>query len=91
MPDKVKEAEREAKDALGIPRGKGKRVPTERQKEFEDKVAAILKVCPFFCAGLLSRVRLTGFYVYRRTVTLRATSVLGKKAPATTRVERGKR
>lgn len=55
MPDKVKEAEREAKDALGIPRGKGIRVPPERQDELKAKVADILKVSPLSCATMLSR------------------------------------
>lgn len=54
MPDIVKETEREAKDALGIPRGKGIRVPPERQEELKAKVEELLKVSSFSCTGLLS-------------------------------------
>jgi hypothetical protein len=39
----IKLAEQEAKDALGIERGKGKRVPADRLDEFNDKVQEILK------------------------------------------------
>jgi hypothetical protein len=39
----IKVAEQEAKDALGIERGKGKRVPADRLNEFNDKVQEILK------------------------------------------------
>jgi hypothetical protein len=40
----IKQAEQEAKDTLGIERGKGKRVPADRLDEFNDKVQEILKV-----------------------------------------------
>jgi len=36
-----KQIEREAKEALGIEIGRGKRVPKDRLKEFEAKVAAL--------------------------------------------------
>jgi len=39
----IKLAEQEAKDALGIERGKGKRVPSDRIDEFKEKVQEILK------------------------------------------------
>jgi hypothetical protein len=39
----IKLVEQEAKDALGIERGKGKRVPADRLDEFKDKVQEILK------------------------------------------------
>lgn len=39
----IKQAELEAKDALGIERGKGKRVPADRVVELKDKMQEILK------------------------------------------------